>query len=296
MTRNQIVQCSSLVALVAMASAPAMVACGAASGDAAGAAAPSASAAPGVPQAGYPQQPGYPQAGAPGAPAGYPQQGAAPAGYPQQPTAPAGYPQQPAPGGYAQTQPGATPPGATPPGATPAGAPSATPAPLGAVNLTDPNALAALFQQAVSALPAQLSAPGAIPGDPVELGLKAAAAKYAAGEQPEGSIAKAQIQQGGQHFSFTYTLNAGTCYTIVGYSPPGQVQDLDLYLLAPPFYNPAIPGGIAGQDTTHNNTPTVGAAPHPLCPVIPGLAYKVDISARQGSGNIGVQIFSKPKS
>jgi hypothetical protein len=164
------------------------------------------------------------------------------------------------------------------------------------VNLTDPNALAALFQQAVSALPAQLSAPGAIPGDPVELGLKAAATKYAAGEQPEGQIAKAQLQQGGQHFSFTYTLNAGTCYTVVGYSPPGQVQDLDLYLLAPPFYNPAIPGGIAGQDTTHNNTPTVGAAPHPLCPVIPGLAYKVDISARQGSGNIGVQIFSKPKS
>jgi hypothetical protein len=289
MTRNQIVQCSSLVALVAIASVPAMVACGGASGSAAGAAVPSGSAAPGMPQAGYPQQPGMP-----GAPAGYPQQGA-PAGYPQQPTAPAGYPQQPAPGGYAQT-PGAAPPGATPPGATPAGAASATPAPLGAVNLTDPNALASLFQQAVSALPAQLSAPGAVPGDPVELGLKAAAAKYAAGEQPEGQIAKAQVQQGGQHFSFTYTLNAGTCYTIVGYSPPGQVQDLDLYLLAPPFYNPAIPGGIAGQDTTHNNTPTVGAAPHPLCPVIPGLAYKIDISARQGSGNIGVQIFSKPKS
>ena len=289
-TRTQILQRVSQVALVAAASIPAMIACSPAATGTGSAAAPSASVAGAYPQqpGAYPQQPGaypqQPQAGYPQAPAGYPQQPQAPAGYPQQPQAPAGYPQQ---GGYAQTPPGAT---ATPPGAT-----SATPSPLGTVLPTDPSALAALFQQAVAAVPAALSNPGSIAGDPVELGLKAAAAKYAAGMQPEGQIAKGTLQEGGQHLSFSYTLNAGTCYTIVGYSPAGQVKDLDLYLLAPPFYNPAIPGGIAGQDTTHDNTPTVGAVPHPMCPVIPGLSYKVDISSRSGAGNVGVQVFSKPK-
>ncbi len=280
-TRTQILQRVSLVALVAAASIPAMIACGGSAATTPGAAAPSASVA-----GGYPQQPGaYPQQ----PPAGYPQQ--APAGYPQQ--APAGYPQQPAPAGYPQ-QPGAaqTPPGATPPGAT---ATPGTPAPLGTVLPTDPGALAALFQQAVAAIPASLSNPGAIAGDPVELGLKASAARFAAGEQPEGQIAKGALQQGGQHLSFSYTLDAGKCYTIIGYSPAGQVKDLDLYLLAPPFYNPAIPGGVAGQDTTHDNTPAIGGAPHPMCPVIPGLSYKVDISSRSGSGNVGVQVFSKAK-
>jgi len=285
-TRTKILQRVSLVALTAAASIPAaLVACSPAAATSSGAAAPSASVAGGYPQ--YPQQGAYPQQQAP---AGYPQQ-QAPAGYPQQ-QAPAGYPQQQAPAGYAQTTPpGATP--STPPGATPAQ--GTTPAPLGTVLPTDPSALAALFQQAVAAIPASLSNPGAIVGDPVELGLKAAAARYASGEQPEGQIAKGSLQEGGQHLSFSYTLDAGKCYTILGYSPAGQVKDLDLYLLAPPFYNPAIPGGVAGQDTTHDNTPTVGASPHPMCPVIPGLSYKVDISSRSGSGNVGVQVYSKPK-
>jgi hypothetical protein len=283
-TRTQITQRVSLAALVAAASIPAMIACGGSAATTPGATAPSASVAGAYPQ--YPQQGAYPQQ----PPAGYPQQ-QPPAGYPQQP-APAGYPQQPTQPGYAQTTPpGATP--ATPPGATPAQ--GTTPAPLGTVLPTDPSALASLFQQAVAAIPASLSNPGAIAGDPVELGLKASAARYAAGEQPEGQIAKGTLQEGGQHLSFSYTLDAGKCYTILGYSPAGQVKDLDLYLLAPPFYNPAIPGGVAGQDTTHDNTPTVGAAPHPMCPVIPGLSYKVDISSRSGSGNVGVQVYSKPK-
>ena len=140
-----------------------------------------------------------------------------------------------------------------------------------------------------------MQAPGSVPGDPVELGLKAASLKHASGEQPQGQIAKGTLQEGA-HQEFMVTMQPGTCYTIIGYSPLGQVKDLDLYLLAPPFYNPAIPGGVAGQDTTHDNTPTVGGSPHPMCPVIPlPLQYKVDIVARSGSGNVGVQVFSKPK-
>jgi hypothetical protein len=87
------------------------------------------------------------------------------------------------------------------------------------------------------------------------------------------------------------TLQAGKCYTLVGYSAPGGVQDLDLNLLAPPFYLT-----LAGQDLTHNNSPIIGPSPYPMCPVwaFP-LQYKLDVFARQGSGLAAVQLYSKTK-
>jgi hypothetical protein len=68
------------------------------------------------------------------------------------------------------------------------------------------------------------------------------------------------------------------------------VKNLDLNLLAPPFYNM-----LSGQDTTDNNTPVVGKGNQPMCPIIPGLQYKVDIVARAGAGQVGAQVYSKNK-
>jgi len=269
--RNQMVKRCSLVALVAAASVPglvASVACGGSNNPGQGAAAPSASYGYGYPQQqqGYPQQ-GYPQQGYPQQQQGYPQQQQ---GYPQQQP---GYPQQ------QPTQPGQ-------PGAQPGGAPAA---PLGSVVTTDPNALAQLFAQAAQAGQAVLQNPGAVAGDPVDACLTAAQLKHAQGEAAEGQVAKGQLQEGGQHLSFMVTMQPGKCYTIIGCSPLGQVKNLDLNVLAPPFYNV-----MAGQDTTDNNMPVVGSTPHPMCPVIPlPLQYKVDIAARTGSGNVGVQVYSK---
>jgi hypothetical protein len=293
--RIQTIKRASLVALAAAASVPAMIACGSGTSTSAGATAPSASVGYGQqPPAGYGQQApaGYGQQAPAGygqqAPAGYGQQQQPPAGYGQQ--APAGYGQQP-PAGYGQQQ---APTGYgqpaqnVPPGATAAGASSA--APLGSIVTTDPNQLASIFAAAAAAGQAMLSPTGQIPGDPVELGLAATAAKHAAGEQAQGQVAKANLQEG-QHNSFMITMQPGTCYTIIGYSPPGQIKNVDLNLLAPPFYNV-----MAGQDTTDNNAPVVGSTPHPMCPVVPlPLQYKVDIAARSGSGAVGVQIYSKSK-
>jgi hypothetical protein len=280
--RIHMVQRLSLVALVATASIPAFVACGGGNSSGSGAASPSASVGmQGAPPQGYAQQPaGYPQQ----QPAGYPQQ--QPAGYPQQQPA-AGYPQQ-QPAGYpAQAQ--GVPPGATA-AAPPAGTAAAPTAPLGSVTTTDPNQLAALFAQAAAAGQAMLQAPGAVPGDPVELGLAAAAATHAKGEQLQGQIAKANLQEGG-HNAFMVTMQPGTCYTIIGFSPAGQVKNVDLHLLAPPFYNV-----LAGQDTTDNNQAFIGSTPNPMCPVIPlPLQYKVDITARTGSGNVAVGVYTKSK-
>jgi hypothetical protein len=166
-----------------------------------------------------------------------------------------------------------------------AGAP---PPPLAQILTTDPGQLAALLSAAQTAASATLQQPGAVPGDPLEAGIKGLAATHAKGMQPDGQMAKGDLKEG-DHLSMLVNLQAGRCYTIIGFSPKGQVVDLDLRLLAPPFYNM-----LAGQDTTDNNTPVVGKGSGPMCPVIPvPIAYKVDIHAQKGAGKAGVQLYSK---
>jgi hypothetical protein len=283
--RKQLLKRLSLVALVATASIPAFVACGGAGGTSSGGAVPSAGTQ-GAPPPGYATAPppGYGQP-----PPGYAQQQPPPGYAQQQPPQGYGQPQQGA-SGYVQQQPPPQPQQGVPPGAT-AVAPSATtPAPLASVLTTDPNQLAALFAQAAAAGQAMLQQPGQIPGDPVELGLAASALIHAKGEQLQGQVAKATLQEGG-HNEFMVTMQPGTCYTIIGFSPPGQIKNVDLHLLAPPFYNV-----LAGQDTTDNNSAFIGSTPNPMCPIIPiPLQYKVDITARSGSGAVGVGVYTKSK-
>jgi hypothetical protein len=174
---------------------------------------------------------------------------------------------------------------------------------------TDPAQLQAIFAQASQAAqaflqppgsappPAASGAPGApppaaggLPSDLVSAGIMGVALLQAKGMQPEGSQAKGQLAEGG-HLEFMVPMQAGKCYTLIGFSPPGQVRNLDLNLLAPPFYNM-----LAGQDTTDDNIPVIGKAGNPMCPIVPvPLNYKVDIVARSGSGQVGVQLFSRPK-
>jgi hypothetical protein len=108
--------------------------------------------------------------------------------------------------------------------------------------------------------------------------------------QPEGQELKQTLSEG-QHAVMMLNMQAGKCYTLVGFSSPGGVKNLDLNLLAPPLYMT-----LAGQDLTHNNTPTIGASPNPMCPVVAiPLQYKLDVFAQSGSGEVAVQLFSKNK-
>jgi hypothetical protein len=255
-----------------------------------------------------------------------PQDGAVPPNVGQTPPSatPPGYPppQQPYPQPYASAAPSGYPPApsygpSTPPGygqqPPPPGSPSANAqTPLGPIMTTDPQQLQAIFTQAASAAQAFLQPPGSapppaapggpapapggappgmtMPGDLVSAGIQVVALMNAKGMTPEGSQAKGQLAEGG-HLEFMVPMQAGKCYTLVGFSPPGQIRNLDLNLLAPPFYNI-----LAGQDTTDDNTPVIGKTPNPMCPVVPvPLNYKVDIVARAGSGQVGVQLFSKTK-
>ena len=254
----------SLVALGATAVLPVVVACGGSNQAGANTAA-SASMGYNQPPPGYPGypggQPGY--AGAPGQPGyGQPQ----PPGYPGQPQP---YPGQP--GG----QPTAAPTGSAPPG------------PLAP---TDPNSLQGILQGLQSAFQGTVTPGGGGGADITSAGLAAFALKAAPGMQQEQGVMEQSLQQG-QHAVVMYTLQAGKCYSIVGFSAPGAVQDVDLNLLAPPLYMT-----LAGQDLTHNNTPSIGGGSQPMCPVIAfPLQYKLDVYARQGSGAVAVALYSKPK-
>jgi hypothetical protein len=123
-----------------------------------------------------------------------------------------------------------------------------------------------------------------------EQGLKALAAKAAPGMEPDGAPIKADLKEG-DHAVAIVTLQPGRCYTIVGHSPSGGVKDLDVRLLAPPFFTIS-----AGEDKTTDNNPVVGRAPNPLCPALPlPLAYKIDVFAKKGAGRAIVQMYSKFK-
>jgi hypothetical protein len=268
----------SLVALAGAAVAPFGVGCGGSN--------PPANTAPNGSVTVMQPPPGY-QAGPPGypgQPAGYPQQQYPQQGYPQQQQAPAGYPQQPAPAGYPQQQPQAAP-------QQPAAAAPAASAPAGPLAATDPSSLQGILAGLQAAIPGQMALPGGMTADPVEAGLKLMAAKDAPGMQPEGQELKQTINEG-QHAVMMVTLQAGKCYSILGFSPPAVgVKDLDLNLMAPPLYMT-----LAGQDMTHTNTAAIGAAPSPMCPVVMfPLQYKLDVFARSGSGPVVVQLYSKNK-
>ena len=253
----------SLVALGASALLPVVVACGGSNQTPANSAA-SASVGYNQPPPGYPGYPGQPGYGQPGQPAGYPGQ---PQPYPGQP--------QPYPGQ---------------PGGQPTAAPSGSAAP-GPLAPTDPSSLQGILQGIQNAFQGTVTPGGGGGiGDITAAGLQAFALKAAPGMQQEQGVMEQSMQQG-QHAVVMYTLQAGKCYTIVGFSAPGAVQDVDLNLLAPPLYMT-----LAGQDLTHNNTPSIGGGSQPMCPVIAfPLQYKLDVYARQGSGAVAVALYSKSK-
>jgi hypothetical protein len=242
--------------------------------DTAASGAPSATGYNQSPAPSYAQQPGYP-------PPGYPPQ--PPPAY-AQPQPSANAQQQPAPAGYPQAQP---PPAPAPSASAPSPAASQVlPPPFGP---TDPATLQAILQGVQNALGGQMVTPATVTTDLTEAGLKAYAIKAAPGMQPEGDELKQALTEG-QHAVTMVTMQAGKCYAIVGFSASGAVKDLDLNLLPPPYLT------LAGQDITHHNTPSIGAAPSPMCPVIPfPIQYKLDVFAKAGSGPVAVQLYSKTR-
>jgi hypothetical protein len=263
----------SLLALAAVAAAP-IVACGSST---TAATPPPQTAQQPYPPPGYPPQQGYPQQG-------YPQQ--PPPGYPPQQ---AQYPQQPA-----QPIPGQAPVAQQPfpaqpqqPGAPAASGTAASPLPGFPF---DPNSLGQLLGGAGQTGAPAGQAPGGVT-DLAGIAIKIAQPQYAPSPmQAEGNMSEDTLQAG-QRKDVTLTLSGGKCYTIIGASPLGQIQNLNITLLAPPFYNMN-----AGTDNMTGNTAVIGNGSQPLCPITPfPLQYKLAVTAVSGQGTFAVQLYSKNK-
>jgi hypothetical protein len=124
----------------------------------------------------------------------------------------------------------------------------------------------------------------------IDLEIANLAKTAAPGMQPEGQPGRATLAQG-ESFNMIVTMQPGRCYTFVGFSPAGQVTQLDLRLLAPPLYNIE-----AGRAVNEKNKPVIGKGKGAQCPALPiAVPYRIDATATKGQGRIGLFVFSKAK-
>jgi hypothetical protein len=125
----------------------------------------------------------------------------------------------------------------------------------------------------------------------IDLAMTTAAPKLAPKMEKEGAPGRATLKEG-EHFSMMVNLAPNRCYTIIGNSPPGNVEKLDIKLYGPPLFN--IEAGKSGA--TDKNMPVIGKGTTALCPIIPiAVPYKIDVAATKGAGRIGVQVFARNK-
>jgi hypothetical protein len=106
----------------------------------------------------------------------------------------------------------------------------------------------------------------------------------------EGQPGRATLKEG-EHFAMVVTLQPNRCYTVVGFSPPGSVSQLDLKLFSLPLNVEAGKSG-AGDKAM----PVMGKGGSPICPVLPiAVPYKIDAVATKGAGRIGIHVFARNK-
>lgn len=126
----------------------------------------------------------------------------------------------------------------------------------------------------------------------IDLAITTGAAKAAPKMDKEGQPGRATLKEG-EHFGMMINLAPGRCYTIIGNSPTGQVDKLDLKLFGPA---PLLTMEAGKSGAADKNMPVIGKGTTALCPVLPvAVPYKVDVVATKGAGRIGVHVFSRAK-
>ncbi|MBS2016290.1 MAG: hypothetical protein JST00_25630 [Deltaproteobacteria bacterium] len=172
-----------------------------------------------------------------------------------------------------------------PPPAAPI-APPMTPTPTSAPIATTP--------------PAPATPPGPAPGSPdamllavdhaLDVAMLALADREAPGMKPEGQPLRVTLREN-ELSAFVVTLHPGRCYTFIAMSGPLQVTQLDMKLMLLPFNIESLHTGP--KDT---NPVFLGRGSAPTCPVAPfDIQYRVDVTAKRGTGRIVAQMFSRPK-
>lgn len=134
-----------------------------------------------------------------------------------------------------------------------------------------------------------------IPGEALDVAIDTAvnalAPKLAPKMSPEGQPLHATLKEGATA-NLIVTMAPGKCYTFVAFSPPGNVTQIDLKLMTPPFYNVEA----AKTDAHDKNPAVIGKGTKAQCPVSPiAVPYRIDAVAAKGAGRVGVYVFSRSK-
>lgn len=125
----------------------------------------------------------------------------------------------------------------------------------------------------------------------IDTAVNAQAGKLAPKMTLEGQPLRATLKQG-ERANMVVTMAPGKCYTFVAFSPPGNVTQLELKLMMPPFYNVEA----AKSGATDKNQAVIGKGAASQCPVSPiAVPYRLDAIATQGAGRVGVYVFSRSK-
>lgn len=124
--------------------------------------------------------------------------------------------------------------------------------------------------------------------DPLDAMLKTETDKLAKGMTSDAPPTKGMVQEGSK-LEVVVTLQPGRCYSIVAVSAQGTSLDMDL--LMAPFFTMS-----AGKNSKTGNVALIGGSSNPLCPLaILPIPYRLDVTAKKGSGQVVVQVLSKTK-
>jgi hypothetical protein len=151
----------------------------------------------------------------------------------------------------------------------------------------DPTALQNLIAGALAGGVAALS--GMTGGElgPIQAGINNKAKTAAVGMKPDGQLLSAKLAPGG-HAEGTFTLQPGSCYTVIGFGGFGVFEYQLNLLSAPPLPPQVLAQSNVGVD------PVVGAGDQCIRNPTPApMTVKIDMNILRGQGLVGAQVYKK---
>lgn len=151
----------------------------------------------------------------------------------------------------------------------------------------DPTALQNLIAGALAGGVAALS--GMTGGElgPIQAGINNKAKTAAVGMKPDGQLLSAKLAPGG-HAEGSFTLQPGSCYTVIGFGGFGVFEYQLNLLSAPPMPPQVLAQSNVGVD------PVVGAGEQCIRNPTPApMTVKIDMNVVRGQGLVGAQVYRK---
>jgi hypothetical protein len=122
---------------------------------------------------------------------------------------------------------------------------------------------------------------------PIQAGINNKAKTAAVGMKPDGQLLSAKLAPGG-HAEGSFTLQPGSCYTVIGFGGFGVFEYQLNLLSAPPMPPQVLAQSNVGVD------PVVGAGEQCIRNPTPApMTVKIDMHVVRGQGLVGAQVYKK---